>query len=155
MRLHIWSLAAAKKVQGILEQIQNRLPVVSVFFELGREPGRNVMHGLRALRVGDIMSHSLPHIPAQVVQCLDEINEAMRRVRGDANATIYALDRNGHCLGAAQNILRLWRDIVAARNLVPGISEAEPTRAPVAEPAGAYAAGLPERIAFGTPPGAA
>ena len=147
-----------EEVQAILEQIQNMLPVVSVFFELGRESGSNVMQGVRALRLGDIMSHSLLHIPAQVVQCLDVINEAMRRVRGDADETIYALDRSGHCLVAeatAQNILRLWRDIVAARNLAPGVSETQPRPLAVAEPAAAYAAGLPEKIAFGTPPAAA
>lgn len=86
------------------------------------------------------------------------INGAMRRVRGDADATIYALDQSGHCLIAeatAQNILRLWRDIVAARDIVPGVSETQPTPAPVAEPAGAYATGLPEKIAFGIPSAAA
>jgi hypothetical protein len=143
-----------EEVQAILEQIQNMLPVVSVFFELGREFGPNVTQGLRSLRLGDIMSHALLHIPAQVVQCLDVINEAMRRFRGDAGATMYAVDQSGHCLIAettAQNILRLWRDIVAERDLAPGAPEAQSAPAPVAEPAGAYAAGLPEKIAFGVP----
>jgi hypothetical protein len=143
-----------EEVQAILEQIQNMLPVISVFFELGRESGSRVMQGLRALDVGDIMSHALLRIPAQVVQCLDVINEAMRRFRGDSGATMYAVDQSGHCLVAeatAQNILRLWHDIVAARDLAPGAPETQPTSAPVAEPAGAYAAGLPEKIAFGIP----
>ena len=140
------------EVKAILAEIRSMLPVVAVFFELGRELGSRMGQGVRVLRIADILSHSLLHMPAQVVQCLDVINEAMRRVRGDSGATIYALDQGGHCLIAeatAQSILLLWQGMMAPRAVVPGSVHSQSET--VSAPGSAYASGLPEQLAVGIP----
>ena len=53
-----------------------------------------------------------------MIQCLDVLSQALRRVRGDAAAAFYVLDDQGHCLVAEttmRSILRLWQEIVAQR----------------------------------------
>lgn len=111
-----------QELQNILAQIQNLLPVVSVFLELGREAASVPMHGMRALRLTDILRHTRLQSVDQVVECLDVISDVLRRLRGDDNAMLCAVDRDGRCYVAeetAANILALWRDIVAARALQP------------------------------------
>jgi hypothetical protein len=44
--------------RAILSLIHGLLPVVSVFFELGREPAAASARGLRALRLDDMLRHS-------------------------------------------------------------------------------------------------
>src|SRR6186997_1880752 len=53
----------------ILSLIQGVLPVVSVFFELGREPATASSQGLRALRLDEMARHSRLQSPEQVVAC--------------------------------------------------------------------------------------
>lgn len=110
----------AEEARDILSLVQGVLPVVSVFFELGREAASVPVHGMRAFSIADILRHSRLHAPAQVVECLDVLTDALRRVRGDAEAGLYALDNQGHCLVAEttmRSILRLWQEIVAQRAL--------------------------------------
>jgi hypothetical protein len=105
---------------AVLSLIQGMLPVVNVFFELGRE-GTNVdMEGLAAFRLVDILRHTRLQTLEQVVACLDAISAAARRVRADADAPFYGLDSRGHCFISAQtqrSILHVWQEIVAARDL--------------------------------------
>jgi hypothetical protein len=109
-----------EEARDVLALVQGILPVVSVLFELGREASSVAVHGLRAFRVGDIMRHTRLQSADQVVECLDILTDALRRVRGDAAAEFCALDEQGHCLVAEatmRSILRLWQEIVAARAL--------------------------------------
>lgn len=134
------------ETRGILQQIQNMLPAVAVFFELGRETGSVPRPGLRVLRLGDIMSHALLHIPAQVIQCLESINQAARTVRNDADALLCVVDRNGNCLLAdetARSIVGLWQEIVAARALEPPPEPVGPAEQVASQKPVAYAAGWP------------
>jgi hypothetical protein len=104
----------------MLSLVQGVLPVVSVFFELGREAAGVPVHGMRAFAIADIQRHSRLHAPAQVIECLDLLTDALRRVRGDAEAAFYALDNLGRCLVAEatmHSILRLWQEIVAQQAL--------------------------------------
>jgi hypothetical protein len=104
----------------ILSLIKGMLPVVNVFFELGREGTSVDGEGLTAFRLPDILRHTRLQTLEQVIACLDTISEAARRVRGDANAAFYGLDSRGHCFISAQtqrSILRVWQHIIAARNL--------------------------------------
>lgn len=138
-----------EEARGILQDIQNLLPAVSVFFELGRESAASPAPGMRALRLVDIMSHALLHQPAQVMQCLEIINAALRHRIGDPEATFFALDSTGHCFIAettARSILQLWQEIVAARALQSGGAEApasnngaQPQQPVAAEPASEFA----------------
>ena len=123
-----------EEARDVLALVQGMLPVVSVFFELGREAASVPVHGMRAFRIADILRHARLQSPDQVVQCLDVLTQALRRVRGDAEATFFALDDQGHCLVAEPTmraILRLWREIVAERGLRDGAEERpeQPVRA--------------------------
>src|SRR5690242_5981275 len=81
----------AEEARDMLEMVQGMLPVVSVFFELGREAASVAVHGMRAFRVTDILRHARLAAPDQVVQCLDVLTQALRRIRGDETAEFYAL----------------------------------------------------------------
>ncbi len=109
-----------EEARAILSLIQGLLPVVGVFFELGREPAAASAQGLRALRLDEMLRHSRLQALDQIVACLNAIDEALQRVRGEPDATLTALDGAGHCLVAdvtARSIVTLWREIVAARDL--------------------------------------
>ena len=96
----------------MLAQIQGVLPVVNVFFELGRQGAIFGQPNIEAFRLLDIAHHTrLPDV-TQVVACLDIINQAFSNACGDATAQFCGLDREGHCFIAMetqQNILRLWQ----------------------------------------------
>jgi hypothetical protein len=111
-----------EEARDILALVQGMLPVVSVFFELGREAAAVAVHGMRAFRLADIQRHTRMQSPDQVLQCMNVLTQALQRARGDASAAFYAVDDQGHCLVAEttmRSILRLWQDIVAERGLQP------------------------------------
>ena len=123
----------------VLSLIQGMLPVVNVFFELGREGISVEGEGLVAFRVTDILRHTRLQAVEQVIACLDAIGAAVRRVRGDSGAEFYGLDSRGHCFISArtqQSILQVWQQVIAAPNLdtstIEGsrVSSAEPSIAP-------------------------
>ena len=105
-----------EEARDMLALVQGVLPVVSVFFELGREAAGASVHGMRAFAIADIQRHSRLHAPAQVIECLDVLTGALRRVRGDAETAFYVLDTMGRVLvgeATMHSILRLWHEIVA------------------------------------------
>jgi hypothetical protein len=108
------------EVTGMLELVQSMLPVVSVFFELGREAASTPVHGLRAFRLADLMRQARLSSPQQVIECLDVLTAALRRARGDSQALFYLLDERGHCLVAEptmRSVLQVWQAIVAEPGL--------------------------------------
>ena len=112
-----------EEVREMLSLVEGMLPVVSVFFELGREAASVAVHGMRAFRLADILGHARLHMPRQVTECLDILSRALRQVRGDADAAFYALDDQGHCLVAEatmRSIAHLWQEIVAQRAMQDG-----------------------------------
>jgi len=115
--------------QAVLEQIEDILPVVSVFFELGREHASTLVEGTRVFRLQEILRHTRLESVSQVIECLDVINDALRHVRRDPEAMICAVDREGRCFVAeatSHAILTLWQGIVASRALqMPAKPEAE------------------------------
>ncbi|HQT75739.1 MAG: hypothetical protein B7Z80_00860 [Rhodospirillales bacterium 20-64-7] len=107
------------EARAVLSQIRNVLPVVSVFFELARDPAVMSPQGLRILHVEDMMRHSRLQTTGDVVACLEAINQALRRVSGDLEAAMTALDNAGHCLVpdvTARSILAVWQEIVSAHD---------------------------------------
>jgi hypothetical protein len=103
-------------VAAILSQIQGVLPAVNVFFEFGRQGAVFGQPNIEAFRLLDIAHHTRLQNVAQVIACLDIINQAFGRVSGDVTARFCALDRDGHCfiaLETQQNILKLWRKVIA------------------------------------------
>jgi hypothetical protein len=129
-QLHHEHLVACsvEEVTAILNVIQGMLPVVNVFFELGRHAANLVDEGLAAFRLTDMLHHTRLQNLEQVIDCLRIINEATQQVRDDPDATLYALDQYGDCYVAAQtqqSILRLWLQVVGGQVLrtVPGVDE--------------------------------
>ncbi|MGP0092157.1 MAG: hypothetical protein ACLPKB_19695 [Xanthobacteraceae bacterium] len=110
----------------VLSLIQSILPVVNVFFELGREGGSAGIEGVEAFRLADILQHTRLQTLDQLAASLDAINNAFRRVRGDVNATLYGLDRRGYCFVAREtqrSILRIWQEVVAERGSQVSVKE--------------------------------
>lgn len=104
----------------MLSLIQGMLPVVNVFFELGREGINIETQGFAVFRLADILRHTRLQTLEQVIACLDMISEAARRLPGHADAVFYGLDSRGHCFISAQtqrSILHVWQQIIVARNL--------------------------------------
>jgi hypothetical protein len=109
-----------EEAAAVLSLIQGMLPVMNVFFELGRE-GISVDGGsLTAFRLTDILQHTRLQTVEHVIACLDTISAAARRIRGDAHVAFYGLDNRGHCFISAQtrhSILQVWQQIIAARHI--------------------------------------
>lgn len=127
-RIEHLAICSLEELGSVLSLIQGVFPAVNVFFELGREGASFGQGRVEAYRLIDILHHVRLQSVGQVVSCLDLINEALRRVRGAADATFYGLDNNGHCFIAVQtqqNILRLWRDVIGGKQ----IAAAESTEA--------------------------
>jgi hypothetical protein len=123
--------------QAVLEQIQDLLPVVSVFFELGRDGASVPVQGMRAFRLTDILRHTRLESVDQVMECLELINEALRRVRGDPNGAICAFDHEGRCYvseATVRAVLALWQGIVASHELRPDVAGAAPASRPAMSP---------------------
>ena len=116
----------------VLSLIQGMLPVVHVFFELGRE-GAAPGEGIEAFRLADIMRHTRLEVPDQVLACLEVLDQAVQRVRNDPSATFHAVDERGYCLVAAQtqrSIRAIWQQLMAQRKPVrPAVSS--PTEGPL------------------------
>ena len=114
------AVCSAEQAQAVLVQIQSVLPVVNVFFELGRQGAIFGQPNVEAFRLLEIAHHTrLPDV-SQVVACLDIINRAFSNVCGDVTAQFCGLDREGHCfiaLETQQNILRLWHNVIARQQL--------------------------------------
>ena len=143
------AVCSQAQAEAVLAQIQSLLPVVNVFFELGRQGAIFGQPNIEAFRLLDIVHHTrLPDVN-QVVACLDIINQAYSNACGDVTARFCALDREGHCfvaLQTQQNVLRLWHKVVASQQLV---LEEDPEAAP--ESAGAPSAApaaAPEQRTF-------
>lgn len=108
------------EIRAILSQIQGMLPVVSVFFELGRDPIATSPQGVRALRLDDMTRHARLQSPQQVVACLNAIDEVLQNATGRPDAALTAIDGAGHCLvaeGTAKSIVAVWQEVVASRGL--------------------------------------
>jgi hypothetical protein len=117
-----------EEVTSILQSIQGMLPVVNVFFELGRHAANLHSEGLAGFRLTEMLHHTRLQNLDQVISCLRIINEATQQVRADPDATLYAIDQYGDCYVAAQtqqSILQLWLQVVGGQVLrtVPGGDE--------------------------------
>ncbi|HKM61985.1 MAG TPA: hypothetical protein VJY39_05790 [Acidisphaera sp.] len=123
---------------SILGEIQDSLPVITVFFELGREQGTMSHNGLRVFRLADIARHAhLPNVDTTLA-ALRVIDGAFKQAAGDRQAALYALDPQGNCYvadGTSQSILALWHSMVAAEPLAPQQGAMIP-EAPRASPPG-------------------
>ena len=148
--------ASLEEARAILAMIQRFLPVVTVFFELGREPAATPAPGVRAYRLADILRHARLGALEQVLASLEMINEAARNIREDADAVLAATDAHGVCFVAeatSANVLRLWQEIAGGAELTtpaaPGAAYQPP---PFAAPVQPVAPGYGESAQPGSAP---
>lgn len=130
---------APQEAAAILALIQNMLPAVNVFFELGRRGESIGQEGIEAFRLVDVMRHARLQSLEQVGAGLQAINEAARQVRQDPNGSLFFIDPSGYCLIAMQtqqSIFRVWQEIVAQSNLraTPGPAAAHASADRAASP---------------------
>ena len=111
----------------VLAQIQGMVSAFNVFLEFAR-PGISFgQPPAMAFRLIDILYHTRLQDIGQVIECLEAINEALARVRGDASAKFCDFDNQGHCLIAPQtqhSVATLWQGILASHR---GRGEAGPS----------------------------
>ena len=103
---------------AVLAQIKGMVPAFNVFFEFAR-PGISFgQPPVMAFRLIDILYHTRLQDIEHVIECLEAINEALARVRGDASAKFCDFDNQGHCLIAPQtqqSVAALWQGILAGQ----------------------------------------
>ncbi len=122
-----------EEAAAVFDLIRDVLPVANLFFELGREGQPTGQDGIEAHALADMMRHTRLETLDQLAACLQAIDEAVRRVRGDAHATCYLLDRRGYCLVASmtsRSIRQVWRDVIA----MPRGGNPDPLAMPAAVP---------------------
>jgi hypothetical protein len=135
---HLAALSPREAV-ALYGSIRGMVPVVNVFFELGREGTSVGQEGIEAFRLADMLRHT--HLPGmeQLAACLQVIDQSFRRIRDDEDAALFILDPRGYCIVAAatqQSVLAVWRQEIAAQQLV---ADAEAPAVPDTAPAEASA----------------
>lgn len=104
---------------AVYAAIRGALPVVNVFFELGREGASLGEDGIEAYPLIDLARQARLANLEHLARCLQAIDNVVRALRHDPNATIFAIDRRGYCLIAAKtqaSIAELWQDFVEAHS---------------------------------------
>ena len=106
--------------EAVYASVSGVFPVVNVFFELGQEGASIVQGGLEAFRLADMLRHTRLPDMEQLLACLEFIDQAFREIRGNGDATLFALDRRGYRIVAAdtrRNILSLWARLIATQQI--------------------------------------
>lgn len=111
---------SSQEAMAIYASIRGMLPVVNVFFELGRE-GASIGEGLKAFRLADMLRHTRLPGMQQLGACLQIIDQSFRQIRNDGDAALFLLDPRGYCVVAAatqESVLAVWRQEIAAQQLI-------------------------------------
>lgn len=102
------------ELAAVLTLIQGALPVVNVFFELGRQATSYAQDRLQAHRLSDIQHHTQLRTVEQVISCLNLIDQSLHRIRGSTDVSFYGLDGD-YCFVATEtqrNIRQLWFELI-------------------------------------------
>jgi hypothetical protein len=111
---------SAEEASAVYAAIRGMLPVVNVFFELGREGQSLNQNKIKAYLLADMVRHTRLTDFEKIAECLQVIDGALRQMRGDAPATICAYDGRGCCLIATEtqrNIANMWKQLLAGLDL--------------------------------------
>jgi hypothetical protein len=120
------AVLSVDEAAAVLTQVRGMLPAANVFFEFGR-PG--VVFGqppVMTYRLIDILNHTRLQNIGQVITCLEALDEAVARLRGDATIRFCGFDNEGHCFIAPdtqQAIAAVWHDVIASQQ---GTNGSEP-----------------------------
>ncbi|MEI5681784.1 hypothetical protein AAAK29_25985 [Mesorhizobium sp. CCNWLW179-1] len=100
--------------------VRDTVPVVNVFFELGREGVSIDQEGVEAFRLVDMLRHTRLAGMHQLGACLQMIDQTFREIHDDNETALLVVDLRGYCIVAAdtqRNILALWTQLVAAQRI--------------------------------------
>ncbi len=116
----------------IFSLISGNFLITQVFFELAREtPLAQGIPSLHGLNLGDMQRHVQLGDGRQLAECLNVITHALRKVRNDPTAALFAHDERGHIYiheTTYRNIRMLREQLVSPNSPAAG---AQPTEAGV------------------------
>lgn len=142
-----------QEAMAIYASIRGMLPVVSVFFELGRRGTNIAERGLEAFRLSDMLRNTRLADTRQLAACLDVVDRALRLARNDDHAVLSILDPRGYCIVAEatqQSVLAVWTQEMAAQQFPDGAAPAGGEVSP-AEPFSTSGALPPQSVHLGQP----
>lgn len=111
-----------QEAMAVYESIRSMLPVVTVFFELGRLGTRISDQGFVAIRLPEMLRNTRLPDSSRLVACLEVIDRAFRLARNDDHAVLSIIDPRGYCIVAEetqQGILAVWAREIAAQKFSP------------------------------------
>jgi len=109
-----------EEAEAIYNEIGGALPVVNLFFELGRGGDFVTSNRLVAHRLIDMLRHSRLQTLQQLSVALQTINQAARKLSGDPALLLYLIDQRGYCLvpvDTQRSVAALWEQLVATPDL--------------------------------------
>lgn len=112
---HLWA-CSPQDAAAIFARISGVLPVVNVFFELGRQGEFVTAEGLVAHRLVDMLRHTRLESMEQLSACLEMVIQAARELTKDPEIALYLIDQRGYCLVPVQtqkSIAEVWRQLVS------------------------------------------
>jgi hypothetical protein len=112
---------------AVLQQVRGMLPAANVFFEFGRPGVALGQPPVMSFRLIDILHHTKLQNIGQVMTCLEAIDGAVVKLRGDPDARFCGFDNEGHCFVAPETqaaIAALWHDVIASQQGTNGTSPA-------------------------------
>jgi len=115
-----------EEAASVLAQVRGMLPAANLFFEFARPGVAFGQPPVMSFRLIDILNHTKLQNIGQVMTCLEALDEAVARLRGDAAIRFCGFDNEGHCFIAPETqsaIAALWHDVIASQQ---GTSRAEP-----------------------------
>jgi hypothetical protein len=119
----------------IFSLISGNFLVTQVFFELAREtPLAQGIPSLHGLNLGDMQRHVQLGDGRQLAECLNVITHALRKVRNDPTASLFAHDEQGHIYihETTYRNIRMLREQLFSPNT--STAQAGPTEAGVEAP---------------------
>lgn len=117
------SACSEEEAAAILAQVRGMLPAVNVFFEFGRPGVAFGQPPVMAFRLIDILHHTKLQNMGQVMTCLEAINDAFTRLRGDPSVRFCGYDNEGHCFVAPEtqvSVAALWHAVIASQQAMAG-----------------------------------
>ena len=119
----------------IFNLIMGNFLVTQVFFELAREtPLAQGIPSLHGLNLGDMQRHVQLGDGRQLAECLNVITHALRKVRNDPTASLFAHDERGHIYiheTTYRNIRMLREQLISPNS---SGAQGQPTEAGVESP---------------------
>ncbi len=94
------------------------LPAANVFFEFARPGVSFGQPPVMSYRLIDILNHTKLQNIGQVMACLEALDNAAARLRGNPNIRFSGFDNEGHCFIVPETqaaIAALWHDVIASQ----------------------------------------